>query len=573
MLQSRTKPAFRVMAILFTVLLFSGLGYRLLVLSEKVTPTSLGWDASQSLCMAFNLYHHGVLSLDGHMGTRPRQDATAPPRPTAYREPMLPIFMSLVLFLDEDLRSASYDELERGARFSPKGPDREAAARRYYPYLVYQQALFFFGTLLCAFVATYLMSRSLIAGWIVTFLLATSPGVADYNLRVLSEGPATLLLLLLSTLFFLAECRKHWGYYVAAGAALGLLTLTRATFYYFLLPICCLAAIRLLVDRRRLEPWRYARLCFMMVFSSLLLVGPWMIRNYIHFGTATLTGRGGQILAGRANFNTMTGEEFRQALIIWFPGMAAYDGLIPTTDAYRIIGLESKTSRFDRMNPKWFMRAGIFKTSENFRAIVRRHDGSTFAAEKEVGSYGLRRILRAPLKHLVTSALFFYRGLSVERIRPQILDSRLRSWKSKGAITLSENIVLVGSMLLLLMLGIRRREFLLFCLPGVFLLSFNSLLTHNIVRYVMPLLPIYYVSFGVLVVEFSRHARRKLHASRTRQIVEPDHSTVVEYRRARQEPVAHSNGILARRGWAEEFCRRWRLSGRSLDPNRVQEHR
>src|SRR5262249_52540269 len=106
-------------------------------------------------------------------------------------------------------------------------------------------------------------------------------------------------------------------HYAAAGALFGLLTLTKATFLYVsLLMMPLLFAFHWAVGDARARSARLIAVTWMVVTYGLV-VGPWILRNFIEVGALNVADRGGVVLLGRAAMDNMSSEEFRGAFYVW----------------------------------------------------------------------------------------------------------------------------------------------------------------------------------------------------------------------------------------------------------------
>lgn len=137
----------------------------------------------------------------------------------------------------------------------------------------------------------------LLPGVLGGLLFGATPEAAHYAGWLLTEVPFTLLLM--ASLLFAVEARQAGRGldFLLAGVALGLGILTRAV-AQSLVPFVAVGSA-LLVDGRRRWP-AVARNAALVLAGTLLVVGPWVLRNVDTSGRPTITARFGTNLLRRA---------------------------------------------------------------------------------------------------------------------------------------------------------------------------------------------------------------------------------------------------------------------------------
>lgn len=110
--------------------------------------------------------------------------------------------------------------------------------------------------------------------------------------------------------------QQSWRYAALAGILLGLLVLTKAAFLYISLILLVLVILLHLLWKK---PIKELILQSVVLVCMLLVVLPWMWRNYIHFGAWEIAGRGPNVLMTRAYKSQMTHEEFKGAFYAYAP--------------------------------------------------------------------------------------------------------------------------------------------------------------------------------------------------------------------------------------------------------------
>ncbi len=116
---------------------------------------------------------------------------------------------------------------------------------------------------------------------------------------------------------WLVSWRKQaWRYGLLAGLLLGLLVLTKAAFLYISLVLLLMVLLMLLLWRM---PWRFLATQAIVLAMMLVVVVPWMWRNYTHFDAWEVAGRGPNVLITRAYKSQMSHEEFKGAFYAYAP--------------------------------------------------------------------------------------------------------------------------------------------------------------------------------------------------------------------------------------------------------------
>ncbi len=272
---------------------------------SQISEAPLQSDATQSVRMAVNLARHGVMSLD----------YTAPYRPTNYREPV-PVLVSAlgVKIIDSILGDSDPHAYLEGPRAK---------------YLKYQNFLWLGLLTFSAFLAVRLLTSSfwlgLLGAALINYLLLPrefSP-VDD----LMTEIPATAILVLGSTSLALAFDRGKLGLFLLSGLLFGALALIKAiVFYVFFGLMAGLAGLYLL--RWRPVPWQTAArelLTVMVAFGCVMT--PWLYRNHVELGTSQITQRGGESLWERALEDQISLHEYLGAFYIWAPAGHVHDWL------------------------------------------------------------------------------------------------------------------------------------------------------------------------------------------------------------------------------------------------------
>ncbi|MGB6042503.1 MAG: hypothetical protein WBF93_05020, partial [Pirellulales bacterium] len=340
-------------------------------------------DALQYVTGAFNMAHHGVFSL--YPEIKNPQDRSRKLEPANYRPPGFSSCLAVGFILHPRLRALS---------------EREAYSRN--PHVLrefyYMQHAFLILASLITMVMVIRITDSMLLGWVSMILVLYTTILGTWVNYLFSETLTTLLVTVVAiALYFIAE-RPSYGRFLFAGIALGCLTLTRATFYYFIpIPLVLFAWLA----------WRSVENRRLIVFGALIFftclaatVGSWMNRNYYHFGRFMLARRGGHLLIVRANMNMMTKEEYSAAFWFWTPPSQLREFLRHHVDT-------GAARRFLWTNPDGFQQV-----SRKYRSEMDRKHGFTVADAKQK-SEGIRRLASHPLRHLGVCVPLAYRSIMV----------------------------------------------------------------------------------------------------------------------------------------------------------------
>jgi 4-amino-4-deoxy-L-arabinose transferase-like glycosyltransferase len=264
------------------------------------------------------------------------------------------------------------------------------------------------------------------------------------------------------------ERRLMWC--AAVGIALGLAALTRPAFLY-LIPASAVAAVAF-------GRWRALWPAFAMAAAAALVVSPWILRNEVVLGRASLTyGYDSHTLVQRIAFDSMTWREYGLSYVCWLP-----DG----NEIGRALAGVGACDRF-----------GWDEHANSFYVLGLRHMlPETLAASGGYDhhlSYLLHAfILRMPLRHFLVSIPLSLRGAYVAHwwgfallIACSIWTVRSLTGARRSEMYFSPNIYLVTA------------------LPALFMLAFNAAVAVNQVRYNLMLVPAYSIAGGLTLRGFA----------------------------------------------------------------------
>lgn len=430
-------------------------------------------DDGDNIRMAYNLVHHGVISVNGG-GSGPDSN----PEPTNYREP-LPAFV-----LAATMKALEAVQGPRDPVDYVEGP----GAR------VLKISNFFWGLVLCAsvFAAIHIFTQSIwlaSAGWLFAGLRLEVD-------RFLTEPAAAALIALFS--FFAVRAVKNGNTidYGMAGMVFGALILTKAAFLYVgfaLIPP--LLFLLLAKERNRSNGISCFLKGFFMLGGVLLVIAPWSARNYVLLGSPQITQRAGIVLMTRAIKNNMTPTEYVGSFYVWAPsGLGDAFGFIlgfgpdDLKKGGRLQRLNRHESDFqdedlaaekagrpeDAVSYYRKARAERTKLTREFQAQgdpnARPH------ADAELQKRAADLILADPIRHIATTLPFVWRGAFYEA--PLLL------WFAVLALIW------------------RRPDMLAYVLPSLAMVAFYALASHNIPRYNDPVFPLAAAALLIFGFEF-----------------------------------------------------------------------
>ena len=420
-------------------------------------------DETQYLNAGYNLVHHGIVSTQGPGG---------PVAPTATREPGYPVFIAAIMLLDPGL-----------GKFTPAcnaPPDPKCAP--YYRGLQYANSFLIVLTGILLFITVRIVTGRYPPAYIAALLIFLNVEANEMRQEILSDYFAMAITAGVMVFLALALVR-HWrGGWLLVGLALAALSLTKAVFLYFALPMLAIALGVLLVRWRKLT--RTSLISLALITAGYAApVGAWMLRNAVEVDSFVITdSRRGFALSEREIFNSMTPGEYGIAFLWWTRAMG--DNLVRThfpPQSYRRFNLAAKDGFYNRSNERY---------SEMVAEEMRKPGVTYRKARATVDQIFIRKILTNLPVHLLTTLPLFYHGIWID-----------------------EFIVLtLPALVWLIWVSLRRRDTLVLALlaPGIFSLLFYALFSLNIPRYQLTALPALALAGGIagaLLIE--RWRRRK----------------------------------------------------------------
>jgi hypothetical protein len=429
--------------------------------TRLITEAPIEKDAVQTLRMAVNLERHGIMSLD-----------EAPPyTPSNYREPVPAIVSAgAVWFLD-----ATLGKVDSEAYFS--GPRLK--------YLKYQN-IFWLGLLsIGVFLAMRLFSASfylnLLAVVLINISFCRDSGIID---NLYTDLPAAAVATLASVALTIAATRQSPRFALLAGLLFGILVLIKAAVLYVFIGVVAVLGGFYLFRPAVIPLLTWVRELIVLIVAFGVVVGPWMYRNHVYFGTFQISQRAGVVLMMRAVKDQMTLEEYRGSFYVWahpklqhlvgnLLGFNARDlqrggrlqhlNTNPDSDfanddlAAELAGRPDETITYYRR-----ARAERVKLEQEYYAAG--HPQPEADADTVLKQRAMALILAHPLRHIALIVPFMWRGAFFAFPTLVIV----LAWAARQ----------------------RRADLAIFALPSLGIVMFYALFSHFIGRYSVPVSPV-----------------------------------------------------------------------------------
>jgi hypothetical protein len=486
-MSSRRFKSLLILLLIFALTLLS---------ASQITDADIQKDALVNLRFASNLARHGALSIS----------ESDPYLASNAREPIPNIVAGLHLrILDLFQPNLSFNDLAQG-----RGSQLLKLVNLYWVVL--------------GLVATSLLASALLNSFLLEILAIMLVGYFFFAVPMIvdtlyTELQAAVLLLWTSWFLLRASSRLRSKDAMLVGIGFGLLSLTKAITFYVCLLVMTLLLLRWLwVSLRsgfRFRSGRASALAMLAGFALAVL--PWTLRNRVELGTFQLTQRGGRVMYARAIKNRMENGEIPGAIYFWGPsfyqhisrrlGFGAEPHDFQAGGRYRRInryGSNFQRSDYEAMvagRPQdvvsYHRKVGAEVNRIAYQAAAQGVPDPNRYAEKQVGAKARRMIVGDPIRHLVMTPLFAWRGIW--------------SWPNEGAMFKTSGLyVLVKDLLslasyvslfIVFLIGVlrrRARDLAITVFPVGMLLAY-ALLTHNIPRYSSPAIPLMILSMVVLL--------------------------------------------------------------------------
>jgi hypothetical protein len=262
-----------------------------------------------------------------------------------------------------------------------------------------------------------------------------------------------------------------------AAVLLGLLALCQPIFLYGL-PVLVVVVASALWRHRTAGAIAMAALVGLSVLGFALVTGPWLLRNHVYFDSLNLSGGGAIVLRTRAEYDRMEPREVLPAFVYWAgDGQEDTARLFFAPEAYRRLDRDNRVDSYYRLGEG---RGGDLAEATGTKG--RELKALLTAEAKDM-------ILADPIKHVLLSGLFAWRGMFPERglvIAPRPV--KLSGWVTR----LWLNLAYCAGTLYCLLAAFRRRDFsfLVFGSLAIWGWAAYAGTSHFIPRYSSPMIPV-----------------------------------------------------------------------------------
>ncbi|MGH9160779.1 MAG: hypothetical protein ACRD2X_12455 [Vicinamibacteraceae bacterium] len=415
-LRALSKPASRIA----NALLAAAISLIVICSTFKLDSEPFSADGLENMAAVYNLLKHSTFSTEPYYVYWLNPDhSEAAVRPNMYREPV-PIAAAaaaVAVFGDKDLSTLPFSEFNgKGSRFVRVVKIVNCLWLALSFALVYYSLLFFTGNHLLSLVATTLPAVYVI-----------SSESMDESLNwFMSEVQGSALVLASSLLLARAVLDQRGSSFALAGLSLGLASLTKSVlFFAYPLILLSLGCAGLASRSGRATMYRLG------LFSAafLAVVGPWMLRNHVHFDRWAIASRAGVAIYARSVVNDIANGKLHAALYWYSPNL-----LRPV--AGKIAGVDDDdfgiNGRYGMINRDHRVGIDNQKIWDGDPSSTRSYFGDIFAeyrrrllavqrrgseedpvevVDAQLYERGKDGILRNPVDHLKATPLLAYRGM------------------------------------------------------------------------------------------------------------------------------------------------------------------
>jgi len=463
------------------------------LLDGFLTESPVKKDARQNLQAAYNLSEWGVFSIEPAVSGKPAADN--------YREPVTPFAASLLIRVYKKFDPAlSFEDISTGKLCR--------AVKRI-------NIFWAFFLLLGSSVLVVFFTRSpMLATFPVCLIWLAFLRNPAYLDTVGTEIPTAAVMVWTSVSLIMSLRSGRIVHFLGAALLFGMLCLTKAVFLYLTVPVVLIIFVCIVTDSY-FSKVRAITATMVFMVGVTIAVGPWLSRNYNHFGSYTLTLRGGSVLYGRTCLNSMTMDEVIAGVYLWGPG--AYKKLVKNTmfemgsDDFEEGGRAARLNRSANSNfakkDSAAEKAGKPGEAISFlrkiraeRVKVRRqfesagHANPQQATDEFLKGKARQWLIENPVRHSLMSCLFAWRG----------------AWCFYGGgFFTALNALCTAVFIALAAYGFfaGNRYVTPFVLLPFLMLCFNALFTHNLSRYSSPAIP--FLIMGLFVAIHLSGSRQK----------------------------------------------------------------
>ena len=312
---------------------------------------------------------------------------------------------------------------------------------------------------------------------------AFGTGLVESSLAFLAEPTAAVLFLIVAWMMYrIVNRSRPLVAGIVCGFALGLLALTKAIYFYFI-PVLGLIALVALPFRS----WRAsANSTLAAIVIAALISGSWIYRNHERFGSNAIAGRDGNVMSIRAQYTTMTWQQYWAGYLAFTPKLGP--------QLVGLLGVDpDDAAMFDGDNPDGFIQR--YRRGEGPVSLQKGGD------QREMRRQALYAFVEHWPMQLALVPLTIYRSafLPVGSSSPRLAQGS-EPLRAVRLVSLALAVIIALGMIPALLLNVivdlwrMNVPRLAFHLPAIYSVGIHSSMTHYIPRYNLPL-------FGVLAIE------------------------------------------------------------------------
>ena len=430
---------------------------------------AIGGDASQNVRSALNLAKHGVYS---------EFQISEVVAPGYRREPFPNFLLAIYLRLAEMFQAGFLSQV--------KNPFSDSFLLFLKTINLVWSAALFLGIWLCSrLIYAPMYAANFLAA--AQILVVNQFFVVKQISRMNTELIASAVLIWLSVALLQATRQKSWRWILPAGAVFGLMALTKSSAAYVALLILPVIAFSLSGLSKRF--WSFL-LAFLLGFS--IVVGPWLIRNQVHFSRFAIAKGGGDVLLIRSVFNQMSPQELRDSFYAYSPKVVRRDLLGPLTGlSDKDFSCDGKLAVFNRdlECDRVALKQKRYEDVRSFYQIGKRALPYQLSlSEDGQKAHALQQFKANPLSVVTTSFPLAWRGC---------WGFRALYWKGGVLNAIAFTALFLAPVLSLIQ---RRISWLMVSIVPVSLFAFYALVSHFLPRYSLLIVPSSIICLFMLLV-------------------------------------------------------------------------
>lgn len=292
--------------------------------------------------------------------------------------------------------------------------------------------------------------------------------------------------------------------YGTLGSVCYVLLILLKAIYFYMIPVVVLLAIWIGWQQKAFQK---PLLIALIALCGYLGAGAWEAHNERIHGQKILSLTGLNVLAVRAEYSTMTWQEYKAAYFAFLPDLGPLqlkkrllEGLFDYEDYRRFRGMDENGKTF---------HGGWPKGSVGKRAML--PNGETDYSKVKAAAFSVIR--ENWVKHVALIPVFALSGSFVTvGFLPSTEDASALEIGLKDALryfTMFYSIFLYPALFAALWLLLKRKEYslMIFFMPVVYSFAFHALITHFIPRYSMPAIPVLLIAL-LLVMGYIWEGRK-----------------------------------------------------------------